>query len=146
MTGVQTCALPISYYLGQDWTTLNGTRTESSIGYSDQSGSNWPRDMVARQENFSVMWDGYLNVPAESDYTFRLTSDDGSYLSVDETLLIDNGGLHSSRAYTATTHLTTGYHHIVVKMYENTGVAVAALDYTIPPSTTYSAVTNVYHV
>ncbi|NMB77557.1 MAG: PKD domain-containing protein [Methanomicrobiales archaeon] len=135
-----------SYYRGQTWTTLAGTRTESQIQFTDQGGSPWPSDIVGRQEDFSVTWDGYLNVPAEADYSFRLTSDDGSYLWVDDVLVIDNGGLHSSRAYTGTTHLTAGYHHIVVKMYENTGQAVARLEYALPPSTTYNLVSGVFHV
>jgi PKD repeat protein len=135
-----------SYYQGQTWTTLAGTRTEPRIHFTDQSGSTWPTDIVGRQEDFSVTWDGYLNVPAEADYSFRLTSDDGSWLWVDEVQLIDNGGLHSSTAVTQTTHLTAGYHHIVVKMYENTGAAVAYLDYALPPSTTYNPVADVWHV
>jgi hypothetical protein len=65
---------------------------------------------------------------------------------VDEVQLIDNGGLHGSTAVTQTTHLTAGYHHIVVKMFENTGSAVANLDYAILPSATYTPVTDVWHV
>jgi len=135
-----------SYYQGQTWTTLAGTRTESQIMFTDQSGSTWPTDIVGRQEDFSVTWDGYLLVPAEADYSFRLTSDDGSYLWVDDVQLIDNGGLHGSTAVTRSTHLTAGYHHLVVKMFENTGQAVARLEYAISPSTTYNPVSNVFHV
>jgi PKD repeat protein len=134
-----------SYYKGQTWTDLSGSRVDSSIHFTDQS-STWPTDMVGRQENFSVTWDGYLYVPADATYSFRLTSDDGSWLWVDEAELIDNGGLHSSTAVTASKSLTTGYHHIVVKMYENTGQAVANLDYAISPSTTYTPVTNIWHI
>ncbi|HII98393.1 MAG TPA: PKD domain-containing protein [Methanoregula sp.] len=135
-----------SYYTGQTWTTLAGTRIEDPIHFTDGSGSTWPTDIVGSQNDFSVTWDGYLNVPAEADYSFRLTSDDGSWLWVDEVQLIDNGGLHGSTAVTRTVHLTAGYHHIVVKMFENTGSAVAYLDYAILPSTTYNPVTGVWHV
>jgi PKD repeat protein len=135
-----------SYYMGQTWTDLGGTRTDSQIHFTDQGGSTWPIDMVGRQEDFSVTWDGYLNVPADATYSFRLTSDDGSYLWVDETELINNGGLHSSTAITNSATLTKGYHHIVVKMYENTGIAVADLDYAISPSTTFIPVTDVWHI
>jgi PKD repeat protein len=134
-----------SYYKGQTWTELGTSRTDPQIHFTDQS-STWPTDYVGRQDNFSVTWDGYLNVPVDATYSFRLTSDDGSWLWVDDTELIDNGGLHSSTAITQSTTLTKGYHHIVVKMYENTGVAVAYLDYAISPSTTYTALTDIWHI
>lgn len=135
-----------SYYRGQAWTDLAGTRTDSQIQFTDQGGSTWPVDMVGRQEDFSVTWDGYLHVPADATYSFRLTSDDGSWLWVDENQVIDNSGLHSSTAVTGSAALAAGYHHIVVKMFENTGSAVARLDYAISPSASYAAVTDVYHV
>ena len=135
-----------SYYRGQSWSDPAGTGTDTQIEFTDQGGSTWPISMVGRQDNFSVNWDGYINVPADADYSFRLTSDDGSWLWVDETLLIDNGGDHSSQARFGTVHLGAGYHHIVVRMYENGGAAVADLDDAILPSTTYAPVTNVYHM
>ncbi|MFA6225682.1 MAG: PA14 domain-containing protein [Methanoregula sp.] len=135
-----------SYYRGQTWTDLAGTRTtDTSIHFTDQSGSDWPNDMVGRQENFSVLWDGYLMVTDDNTYTFYLTSDDGSWLWVDEAMIVDNGGLHSSQERTGSAHLTPGYHHIVVKMYENTGQAVARLEYS-SPVLTRQYVTDVLHM
>jgi PKD repeat protein len=135
-----------SYYRGQTWTDLAGTRTDSQIQFTDAGVSVWPSDMVGRKDDFSVLWDGYISVPAEADYSFRLTSDDGSWLWVDEALLIDNGGDHGSTAVTRTTRLTSGYHHVLVKMYENGGSAVAYLDYALPPSASFAPVTGVYHM
>jgi PKD repeat protein len=135
-----------SYYRGQTWTELTGSRIDSQIQFSDQGGSVWPIDMVGRQENFSVNWDGYFQAPSADTYTFYLNSDDGSWLWVDDTLLIDNGGDHSAREYTGTTSLATGYHHVVVRMYENGGIAVAGLRFTSPTVTTPQYVTNVWHV
>ncbi|PKL58723.1 MAG: hypothetical protein CVV34_01165 [Methanomicrobiales archaeon HGW-Methanomicrobiales-5] len=126
-----------SYYRGQSWSELAGTQIDPSIHFSDTGGSSWPSPIVGRQDNFSVMWDGYLSVPVEADYSFTLTSDDGSWLWVDETQLIDNGGLHGSTAITRSTHLTAGYHHIVVKMFENGGIAIADLSYS-PTGSIYS--------
>jgi PKD repeat protein len=133
-----------SYYRGQSWTELTGSRIESPIQFSDQS-SAWPTDMVGRQDNFSVSWDGYLQVPAAGTYTFYLNSDDGSWLWVDDTLLIDNGGDHAAREYTGVASLTSAYHHVVVRMYENGGVAIAGLRYTNSSVTTPQYVTNIWH-
>jgi len=143
------------YYRGQSWTEVAGNRVDSRIRYADASATsatnptdetNWPQSIVGRQENFSVSWDGYLQVPAESDYTFYLTSDDGSWLWVDDVQLIDNSGLHSYRTYTGTTHLAPGYHHIEVGMYENTGLAVARLEFQTPSMGSLQVVSDVWHM
>jgi PKD repeat protein len=135
-----------SYYRGQIWSELAGTRTDAQIQFTDQGGSTWPITMVGRQDDFSVSWDGYINVPADADYSFRLSSDDGSWLWVDEIQVIDNGGDHASQSRYGSVHLVAGYHHIVVRMYENGGAAVSDLDYAILPSAAYSPVTDVYHM
>jgi PKD repeat protein len=135
-----------SYYRGKSWTELAGTRVDSQIRFSDQSGYSWPIDMVGRQENFSVSWDGYLQVPSGDTYTFYLNSDDGSFMDLDGTSNFINNGLdHSAREYTAAASLTPGYHHIVVRMYENGGTAIAELRYTNSLVTTPQYVTNVWH-
>ena len=134
-----------TYYLGQSWSEFAGTRIDLPIQFTDQGGSTWPINPVGRQDNFSVSWDGYVYVPAADSYTFALNSDDGSYLWVDDTLLIDNGGDHSAREYTGTTSLSSGYHHIIVRMYENGGIAIAQLHYT-NASVTYQYLTNVWYV
>jgi len=143
-----------SYYSDMSWTTLAGTRSDSTIHFADTAsgyGSNeasWPQSIVGKQDTFSVIWDGYLLVPAAADYTFRLTSDDGSWLWVDETQVIDNGGDHAPQErFSSALPLTPGYHHVVVKMYENGGGAVAYLDYIAPPAVTvYTPVSDIYHV
>jgi PKD repeat protein len=144
-----------SYYYGQTWTSLAGTRVDNEIRYADAAGqsqgdpsdeANWPNSIVGQQDNFSVTWDGYLLVPANDTYTFSLRSDDGSYLWVDGNQLINNGGLHSATTVTGTVPLTLGYHHIVVNMFENTGEAVAQLQYSTLSQPTLQQVTNVWHV
>jgi len=88
---------------------------------------------------------GVLYVPTGDTYTFYLTSDDGSWLWIDDALVIDNGGLHSPREYSSTVTLESGYHSIRVRMYENTGEAVAHLEYSTP-SVARTVVTDLWHV
>ncbi len=145
-----------TYYHGQSWTDLAGMRTDPEIRYADAAGQaigepsdevNWPIPMTGAgwDDNFSVTWDAYLRINASDTYTFSLRSDDGSYLWLDEAQLINNGGLHSATTVTGAKVLAPGYHHIVVEMYENTGQAVARLQYsntTMP----LQQVTDVWHV
>jgi len=143
-----------TYYYGQTWTTPAGMRTDPEIRYSDNASqpgqpsdeANWAIPMTGGTTNFSVTWDGYLLIAAKDSYTFDLSSDDGSYMWVDGTELINNGGLHAVTTVTGTETLTPGYHHIVVNMYQNQGYAVARLQYTNTTITTLTQVTNVWHV
>ncbi|MEN6444389.1 MAG: PA14 domain-containing protein [Methanoregula sp.] len=152
--GALTGGFTASYYTGQTWTTLAGTRTDPRIRFADPAGvsagyasdeSGWPLSIVGRQDDFSVNWDGYLHVSADDTYTFYLTSDDGSWLWVDDASVIDNSGLHGPLMVSGTAHLTPGYHHIQVRMFENGGSAVAHLEYSSPSVGARQFVTDVWH-
>jgi hypothetical protein len=69
---------------------------------------------AAIPETFSVTWRGYLTVPAAGTYELGTTSDDGSQLFVDDRLVVDNGGQHSAQTRTATVHLTSGSHRVML--------------------------------
>lgn len=45
--------------------------------------------------NYGVVYDGYINIPADGKYTFYITSDDGSKFYINNQLLIDNDGSHA---------------------------------------------------
>jgi PKD repeat protein len=142
-----------SYYYDQGWTNLAGTRIDNRIRFADDQGSttygtdevNWPTSMIGGMEDFSVSWDGFLNVPTGETYTFYLTSDDGSWLWIDDIIIVDNSGLHSPEERTGTATLSAGYHAIRVRMFENTGEAVAHLEYSTP-TTARTYVTDVWHL
>ncbi|HVN73497.1 MAG TPA: PKD domain-containing protein [Methanoregula sp.] len=142
-----------SYYRGMTWTELAGTRIDTEIRYADAAGqaigepsdeSNWAIPMTGRDDNFSVAWDGYFLVNTADTYTFSLRSDDGSWLWVDGTQLINNGGDHSVTTVTGTIALAPGYHHIIVDFYENGGQAVARLQYSTLSNPTLQQV-NAWH-
>jgi len=123
------------YYTDESWTTLSKVRDEEKIWYADKiSGwnsieENWPVQIIGKSDTFSVKWEGYIYVPTNGDYTFYLTSDDGSWLYIDGQLIIDNGGLHSPRERSGTVYLSQGYHPIEVLMHEHYGWAVIRLEW-----------------
>jgi len=47
-----------------------------------------------RPDGFGYVFTGFLKVPVAGDYAFRLDSDDGSRLTVDDRILIDHDGIH----------------------------------------------------
>lgn len=70
---------------------------------------------------FSTAWSGWLLILRSGRYTFRTTSDDGSWLNVDGRRLIDNGGQHGAQAATATADLTWGVHQIQIEYAQQGG-------------------------
>ncbi len=131
-----------TYYSDMTWTTVAGTRIDNEIQYANAEANttfslhaptdelNWPVSMVGKFNEFSVTWDGYLLVTGSDTYTFSLTSDDASKLWIDEGLVIDHSGTSPYAPVNGTIALTPGYHHIVVKMYQQYSTAVARLQYS----------------
>ncbi|SEF98403.1 Carbohydrate binding module (family 35) [Nonomuraea solani] len=62
---------------------------------------------------------GNLNVPSAGTYEFRLTSDDGSRLRIDDTVVITNEGRHAPIAIDGMITLTPGYHALRVDHFEH---------------------------
>src|SRR4051812_30174684 len=61
---------------------------------------------------------GNINVTTAGAYAFRLTSDDGSRLTIDGALVINNDGLHGATAVEGSATLTTGYHAVHIDFFE----------------------------
>ena len=79
-------------------------------------------------DTYTVIWTGYFKVTVSDTYTFTLTSDDASYLWIDQTTydesntVINHSGLHSMTSKTGTKSLTAGiYYPIRIMFGENTG-------------------------
>ncbi|MDQ3000646.1 MAG: PA14 domain-containing protein [Fibrobacterota bacterium] len=75
----------------------------------------------ALQDGFGFAFDGNIFIPAASDYTFYLNSDDGSQLFVDEKRVVDNDGGHAMQERSGTINLSPGFHSIRVTYFERSG-------------------------
>lgn len=96
-----------------------------------------PASLTAGGEDpnyFALVEEGDLLIleGMDADYTFYLTSDDGSSLEIDGELLILNDGLHGDVTQTATVHLNARRHPIVVKMFEQAGGQSLSLEWEAP--------------
>ena len=78
-----------------------------------------------------------VNVATAGEYTFRLTSDDGSELLIDDNLLIDNDGLHGEEAKDGTVTLTAGYHKLRINYFEAGGGQILRLHWKTPGSSDF---------
>ncbi|WP_443939895.1 family 20 glycosylhydrolase [Pedobacter sp. MW01-1-1] len=80
-------------------------------------------------KSFGTKHQGYFYAPKDAIYTFYLKSDDGSNLYIDDTLLIDNDGLHSAFEKSAQVALKAGYHPFLLKFIEGGGGFTLNLEY-----------------
>jgi hypothetical protein len=83
-------------------------------------------------DNFAARYTGALNVAEAGRYTFHLTSDDGSALSIDGQRVIDNDGLHGDRERSVTLDLAAGAHAIEIVYFERGGLQTLELDWAGP--------------
>ena len=86
-----------------------------------------------RQDSFAVRYRGYLEIPADGIYSFRLMSDDGSELRIGDEVLISHDGMHDARSERqATIPLAAGKHGIEVRYFDGADKEVLLLRYGKP--------------
>ena len=78
-----------------------------------------------RFEWFAINYHGTMMVPQDGKYNFKLTSDDGSKLYIDDKLLIDNDGTHATQSKEGSVQLTRGVHSIRVPYFQGPRVEIA---------------------
>ncbi len=74
-----------------------------------------------REEFIGLSFAGHLRVPASDIYTFYLTSDDGSRLTIGDTVVIDHDGSHGATERTGAVALEAGYHPINIRFFHGRG-------------------------
>jgi predicted phosphodiesterase len=112
-----------------DFTTLQPVME----GIVQQANLN---DLKHREDHFSVVLEGYVNIPSSGLHTFYLNSDDGSKLYLNGALLIDHDGDHSSMEKTGEALLKAGKHRIKIAYFEKSGsqdLEVGLIDSTLGP-------------
>ena len=63
---------------------------------------------------FLVHWSGFVVVGRSGSYTFSTTSDDGSTVTIDGQLVVDNRGEHPARTATGQIQLQSGAHAVLI--------------------------------
>jgi hexosaminidase len=69
---------------------------------------------ATRAENFALRFEGYLKIDEPGVYSFSVSSDDGSYISVAGAKVVDNDGPHGTVEKTGSVLLPKGWHRIEI--------------------------------
>jgi mono/diheme cytochrome c family protein len=72
---------------------------------------------------WGVRFSGYIEIPADGEYRFWLNSDDGSRLSIDGAVVVDNDGDHAPVEKTGKVTLKRGPHPLEVVFFQGAGGA-----------------------
>lgn len=88
-----------------------------------------------REDNFALVFNGYIQIQHQGIYTFYLTSDDGSVLKIGDQLVVDNDGYHGSKEVAGQIALNAGWHPIELRYFESGGGNKLALQYEAPEMT-----------
>ncbi|MCG6190533.1 family 20 glycosylhydrolase [Maribellus maritimus] len=89
---------------------LNGEYTAPGVAI--------PEDV---QGNIGLVLTGFINVSEKDIYTFKLLSDDGSVMYIDNEEVVNNDGAHSPREVAGMKALDKGLHPIKVLYFDSNG-------------------------
>lgn len=93
-------------------------------------------DVDARHEWFAIRYTGQFSTKLAGEYEFRLVSDDGATLRIDNVLLIDYDGTKGLAEKRAKIRLLSGSHSIEVKYLRAESPKVALQLFVTPPNGT----------
>ncbi len=77
--------------------------------------------VLQTRDAFALMFTGQIMIDQAGEYTFFISSDDGSRFYIDGELLIDNDGLHGPVEKQGRVRLTKGLHPIIATYFDNGG-------------------------
>jgi len=128
--------LNFKYYEGT-WNTLPNFSALTPV----KTGTTPNVDLAIRNvnDNFGVLWEGYINITTPGSYTFETISDDGSKLyfnstySAGATALVNNDGLHAQASATGTVNIpSTGLYPVAITFFEQGGGETMQVYWTGP--------------
>ena len=125
------------YYIMGSETALPdfGARTPYAIGTVGQL--NFPLTFntfatSGRADAVGARFSGWLSVPSNGIWRLYTSSDEGSRLSIGDTVVVDNDGIHGVVERSGEIALGAGLHAITVDYFERTGSAALVVSWQAP--------------
>ncbi len=88
-----------------------------------------PSEFQSLSDNFAISFQGYLAVPKDNNYVFRLRSDDGSRLILGGKEIIDHDGWHGPSPKDGEVALRAGLHPIRIEFFQGGGGKFVSLEW-----------------
>jgi hypothetical protein len=116
--------------------TFIGTIPTVNLDYGTlYGGANW--FPFGEQDNFVAEMQGFFYVASSGFYTFSTTSDDGSWLFIDGSMVVNNGFFQGFSQRTGTVFLNAGYYPFDLQYFQGGGGA--GLDLGLPAGVSIEA-------
>ena len=119
-----------NYYEANNYTVVPDFTTVTPIKTGNVT--NFDISVANRAQQFAINYTGYINVPADGQYTFYTSSDDGSNLYIDGVQVVNNDGPHGLQQNSGTIGLQAGLHAISVGYFNQTGNKGLQVSYSGP--------------
>lgn len=87
-----------------------------------------------REEDFALVFDGFLNAPTTGVYLLRAVSDDGAAVWIDGREVCGKHGIHGMEESMGTVALAAGAHMLSVRYFQGTGGSGLRLEWALPGS------------
>jgi hypothetical protein len=112
-----------------DFSALGDPTALLSAGPLDIAETNFEQGLPGpdgrASTNFAIRYTGSLNVTEEAEYDLCLTSDDGSRLFLEDTLVVDNDGAHAASEKCELVYLEPGEYQLRVEYFQGASATVA---------------------
>lgn len=111
-----------TYYLNTQWQEEPWKSDRLTTEISSKA-EDFLKARELSRNRFSIEWTGFLEISESSEYRFFTNSDDGSWLFIDDTLIVDNGGAHGLFERQGRIYLSRGVHRIRIRYVQFGGAA-----------------------
>ncbi|MCA9072743.1 MAG: hypothetical protein KDA84_27660, partial [Planctomycetaceae bacterium] len=107
--------IPYRYYEGQwpnlpDFEKLKPKKTGKGPAFSTV--------VAESRNNFGLVFEGWFEAPTSGEYTFAITSDDGSEILIDGNRVAINDGVHPATTQQGKVKLSKGPHQVQVRFFQ----------------------------
>ncbi len=99
---------------------------------SKEFTEGFPGAGPTRLDNFAIRYEAPLSVTKEATYSFRLVADDGAILSIDDTVIVNNDGMHAAAEKVGAAHLIPGMHYMRIDYVQGASKTVALQAFVKP--------------
>jgi outer membrane protein OmpA-like peptidoglycan-associated protein len=98
-----------------------------------------------RFEYFGIIYDGIIEISQAGSYTFRLNSDDGSILWINNKEIINNDGVHGEQTAEGNIHLNKGLHKIKIWYFQGPATEICLQFFVKKPNSDEEEIVDLKH-